>query len=163
MKVVSKTGMGAALVFVALLLSCAVFTGTPALGQSGFPPDGQYGVPPDGQYAPPPEDQYDSPPPSTEPIPEDQYGTSPENQTEGENGTGGNEGTTSVGGEDGAGENDEGAREANTPDRSSSDDTGTLSGLLDGFLADSVTLLAVLSLITTIIFLAERFMGRPGS
>jgi hypothetical protein len=152
MKVVRKMGICTAFVLVALLLSHAGTTGTPAFGQYGGPPDGQYGLP---------EDQYDSPPPSTVPIPDDQYGTPPEERTDREDDTGGsNEGTTTIDG--GEGTDDEAAPEARTPDRPSAADPNTLSGLLDGFLVDSIIFLAVLSLITTLILLAERFMGRPG-
>ncbi len=153
MKVVSKTGIGAAFILVALLLSYAGSTGTPAFGQYGGPSDGQYGLPP--------EDQYDSPSPSTLPIPDDQYGTPPEDQTDGEDDAGSrNESTTPMGGNDGT--DGESARETRTPDRSPTNDPDTLSGLLDGFLMDSVIFLAILSLITTLILLAERFMGHPG-
>ena len=152
MKVVRKMGICTAFVLVALLLSYAGTTGTPAFGQYGGPPDGQYGLP---------EDQYDSSPPSTVPIPYDQYGTPPEERTDREDDTGGsNEGTTII--DSGEGTDGEAAPEARTPDRPSADDPNTLSGLLDGFLVDSIIFLAVLSLITTLILLAERFMGRPG-
>ncbi|QIN77423.1 hypothetical protein GBA65_01645 [Rubrobacter marinus] len=146
---------GTALVLVALLLSYAGSFGAPALAQYDV-------APPAEQYGAPAEEPYDPLAPAT--VPEDQYDAPPEDgggaggDTEGDAG-GDTSGTVPAEGDN---EEDEGVNEAGrTPDRPSPGDGG-LPGYLDGVLLDGFVLLAVASVIATLVLLADRFKDRLG-
>ena len=142
MRAVGKTGAGAVIVLVALLLSYAASVGTPAFAQYEVPAD---------QYGAPAEDQYATPPTDTPPLPEE--------RTVGEVTTGDDVTTAPAG--DGSNDDDSerkvGAAETVPTDRSPSDDAArNLARLSDGFFVEAVALFAVLSLITTLFFFLER-------
>ena len=148
MRVVGKTSAGAALILVALLLCCVGATGALALAQYDVPTEDQY-APPPANTAPLPEDQYASPPAGTTPTPEDQYDAPPEDQN-----TTGNSTVPA----DNDGNGNDGAAEADPPDRPSP--ASGIPEYLDGFLLEGGALLVVLSLITTLFFFLERSSDR---